>query len=100
MIVKKTKSRELVLTVGEDYVEAAERHYGKYLDKAAYGITLRGNVAELWREEEGGRRAAVRVIRLADDEAARIREEMLRIKTFAGFGTLFFYLLRLKPGAC
>ena len=25
------------LTVGEDYVEAVERHYGKYLDKATYG---------------------------------------------------------------
>jgi hypothetical protein len=98
MIIKRTKSRELVLTAGEDYVEAVERHFGKYTDRATYGITLRGNVAELWREDEGGRRAAIRVIRLADDEAARIREEMLRIKTFAGFGALFFYLL--GPGAC
>jgi hypothetical protein len=98
MIIKKTKNRELVLTAGEDYVEAAERHYGKYTDRATYGITLRGNVAELWREEEGGRRAAIRVIRLADDEARRIREDMLRIKNFTGFGTLFFYLLGTSRG--
>jgi hypothetical protein len=100
-IIKKTNSRELVLTAEGNRVELVERHFGKYTDRATYGITLEagagGSVLTLWREE-GGRREAVRTVYLADDEAARIREDMLRIKNFAGFGTLFFYLLRDKLG--
>jgi len=100
VIVKRTNSRELVLTAEENRVELVERHFGKYTDRATYGITLEagagGSVLTLWREEEGGRREAVRTVYLADDEAARIREDVLRIKNFTGFGTLFFYLLHLR----
>jgi hypothetical protein len=92
MIVKKTKSRELALTVGEDYVEVVERHYGKYLDKATYGITLRGNVVELWREEEGGGRQVVAHGTLTDGEVEWVREAMVNIRRFIQFGVLFFYL--------
>jgi len=61
MIVKRTNSRELVLTVEEGRIELAERHFGKYLERATYGITLEGNVATLWREE-GGRRGSLHCI--------------------------------------
>jgi len=98
MTVKRTKSRELALTVGNDYVEVVERHYGKYLDKATYGITLRGNVVELWREEEG-RRQVVASGTLTDGEAERVREAMMSIKHFIQFGTLFFYLRDKLGGA-
>ena len=98
MIVKRTKSRELALTVGEDYVEAVERHYGRYLDKATYGITLRGSVVELWREE-GGRRQVVARGALTDGEAERVREAVMDIKHFTQFGTLFFYLRDRLGGA-
>ncbi len=73
MTVKKTKSRELVLTVGDGYVEVAERHYGKYLDRATYGVTLRGNVVEMWKEDEGGHRTVVRTETLTDDEAEWVK---------------------------
>jgi len=91
MIVKRTKSRELALTVEEGCVEVVERHYGKYLDKATYGITLRGNVVELWREEGGRRQVVVRGT-LTGSEAEWVREAMMNIKRFIQFGTLFFYL--------
>jgi hypothetical protein len=91
MIVKKTRSRELALAAGEDYVEVVERHYGKYLDKATYGITLRGNVVELWREGEDGGRQVIDGM-LPDDEAEQVREAMIGIKRFIQFGALFFYL--------
>ncbi len=92
MIVKKTRSRELALTAGEDCVELVERHCGKYLDKATYGITLRGNVVELWREGEDGRRQVIAHGMLPDDEAEQVREAMIGIKRFIQFGALFFYL--------
>jgi hypothetical protein len=90
MIVKKTRSRELVLTAGEDYVEVTGRRYGKYLDNATCGITLRGNVVELWRDEEGGWRRVVASGTLTDGEA--VREAMMSMKRFTQFWALFFYL--------
>ncbi len=91
MIVKKAKGRELAPTVGEDYVEVVKRHYGKYLDKAAYGITLRGNIVELWKEG-GGERQIIASGALTDGGAEWIREVMMNIKRFIQFGALFFYL--------
>jgi hypothetical protein len=100
VIVKRTNSRELVLTAEENRVELVERHFGTYTDRATYGITLEagagGNVLTLWREEECGRRDVVRTIYLADDEAVRIREDMMRVKNFTGFGSLFFYLIHIR----
>ena len=94
-VIKKTKSRELTLTVGGGGVEAAERRFGKHLEKAAYGVTLRGSTVELWKEE-GGRRTAVRTERLSDGEAEQVRDAALRVKNFTPFATLFFYLLHLR----
>jgi hypothetical protein len=95
-IIKKTKSRELTLTAGDGYLEVAERHFGRYLEKATYGVTLRSNVVELWKEEEGGRRVVIRTEHLSDDETKWVRDAMLRVKNFTSFGTLFFYLLHLR----
>ncbi len=92
MIVKKTRSRELTLAAGEDYIEVVERHYGKYLDKATYGITLKGNTVELWREGEDGIRQIIAHGMLSDDEAEQVRETMIGIKRFIQFGVLFSYL--------
>jgi hypothetical protein len=94
MIIKKTNSRELAVAVEGNRVELVERHFGKYL--VAYGITLEGNVATLWREEEGGRRGVVRTIYLTDGEAERLRNDVMRVKNFTGFSTLFFYLMFLR----
>ena len=91
-VTEKTKSREL--TVGGGRVEAAERRFGKHLEKAAYGVTLRGSTVELWKDE-GGRRTAVRTERLSDGEAEQVRDAALRVKNFTPFATLFFYLLHL-----
>jgi hypothetical protein len=90
VIVKKTDSRELVRTAEGGRVELAERHYGKYTDRRTYGMTLEGGVLTLWIEEDG-RRKTVRTASLADDEAERVREDMMRVKSFAAFGTLFFF---------
>jgi hypothetical protein len=87
-IIKKTK--ELVLTVADDYVELAERQK----DGAAYGITLRGRVLEIWKEEGGMRR--VMAEELPEDEAERVREDMLRVRNFTSFATLVFYLLYVR----
>jgi hypothetical protein len=95
MIIKKTDSRELVRTAEGGRVELAERHYGKYTDRRTYGMTLEGDVLTLWIEEDG-RRKTVRAAPLTDDEAERVREDMMRVKSFAQFGALFFHLLHLK----
>jgi hypothetical protein len=89
-IIKKTKAKELVLTVAEDFVELAERHK----DGAAYGITLRGRVLEVWKEEGGVRR--VMAEELPEDEAKRVRKDMLRVRNFTSFATLVFYLLYIR----
>ncbi len=96
MIIKKTRSRELVLTAGEDRVELVLRHFGKYTDRAAYGIALRGNAIELWREEEGGRRVLLLAEELKEDEARRVRDDIMRVRNFTAFSTLFFYLLYIR----
>jgi hypothetical protein len=94
MTVKETKSRELA--VGEDCVE---RYYRKYLDKATYGITLRGNVVGLWKEEEGGRRQIVACGTLTDGETGWVREIVANIRRFAQFGALFSCLRDELGGA-
>jgi len=100
MIIKKTNSRELALTAEGNRVELVERHFGKYTDRATYGITLEagagGSVLTLWREEEGGRRSVIRTIYLTDGEAERLRNDVMRVKNFTGFSTLFFYLMFLR----
>jgi len=100
VIVKKTNSRELVAAVEGSRVELVERHFGNYTDRATYGITLEagagGSAVTLWREEEGGRRSVIRTIYLTDGEAERLRDDMMRIKNFTGFGTLFFYLMHVR----
>jgi len=92
MIVKKTSSRELVRTVGEGYVEVAERHFGKYTDRKTYGMRLEGNVLTMWVEDEDGSRRTLRTVPLTDGEAVRVKEDMMRVKNFARFGTPFFFL--------
>jgi hypothetical protein len=88
-IIKKAKDKELVLTA-DDYVELAERHK----DGAAYGITLRGRILEVWKEEGGVRRAMSE--ELPEDEAKKVREDMLRVRNFTSFTTLVFYLLYIR----
>ena len=47
----------------------------------------------------GGRRAGdavVCTVYLADDEAERLRDDMMRVKNFTGFSTLFFYLMHVR----
>jgi hypothetical protein len=95
MIIKKTESGELILAVGEDRVELALHHFGKYTDKATYGITLRGRTVQLWREE-GRRRAVLLTEELAEDEARRIRDDIMRVKNFTAFYSLFLYLLYIR----
>jgi hypothetical protein len=56
MIIKKTNSS--AAAVEESRVELVERHFGRYLEHAAYGITLEGNV------EGGGGRAPRRIFML------------------------------------
>jgi hypothetical protein len=89
-----------VLTAEGNRVELVERHFGRYTDRATYGMTLEagagGSVLTLWREVEGGRREAVRTVYLTDGEAERLRNDMMRVKNFTGFGTLFFCLMFLR----
>jgi hypothetical protein len=94
MIVKKTNSRELTRTAEGGRVELAERHLGRYTDRRTYGMTLEGGVLTLWIED--GRRKTVRTMSLADDEAKRVREDMMRVKNFTAFGTLFFFYMYLR----
>jgi hypothetical protein len=96
MIVKKTNSRELVRTAEGGRVELAERHLGRYTDRRTYGMTLEGGVLTLWIEDEDGRRKTVRTMSLADDEAKRLREDMMRVKNFTAFGTLLFFYMYLR----
>jgi hypothetical protein len=93
MIIKRTNARELVLAVEEGRVELVERHFGKYLLKEAYGITLEGRRVALWREDEGGRRVVVFAKELGEGEARRLKEDMMRVGSFAQFAKLFFSLL-------
>jgi len=93
VIVKKTKSRELMRTVGEGYVEVAERHFGKHTDHKTYGMRLEGNVLTMWVEDEDGSRRTLRTVPLADGEAMQVKEDMMRVKNFAHFGTLFFFYM-------
>jgi hypothetical protein len=92
-IIKKTKAKELVLTEAEDHVELVERRLGK--DGAAYGITLRGRVLEIWKEEGGVRRVALSE-ELPEDEAERVKGDMLRVGDFTSFATLAFFLLYVR----
>lgn len=94
MIVKKTNSRELTRTAEGGRVELVERHLGKYTDRRTYGMTLEGGVLTLWIED--GRRKTVRTMSLADDEVERVREDMMRVKNFTAFGTLFFFYMYLR----
>ena len=73
-------------------MELAERHFGK---GEAYGITLRGRVLEIWKEEGGVRRVAT-AEELPEDEAKRVREDVLRVRNFTSFATLTFYLLYVR----
>jgi len=91
-VVKKAKAKELVLKEAEGCVELAERHFGK---GEAYGITLRGRVLEIWKEEGGVRRVAT-AEELPEDEAKRVREDVLRVRNFTSFATLTFYLLYVR----
>ena len=94
-IIKKTEDGELILTAGEDYVELVLRHLGKYTDKAAYGITLRGNAVQLWREG-GGRRAVLLTEELKEDEARQVRDDIMHVRNFTAFYDLFLYLLYIR----
>jgi hypothetical protein len=91
--VKKTNSRELIRTVEESYIEVVERHFGKYTDRRTYGMRLEGNILTIWAEDEDGSRKTLRTVSLTYGEAARTWEDMMRIKNFAHFGTLFFFFL-------
>lgn len=90
-IIKKTEDRELVLTAAEDCVELA----GRQKDGAVYGVTLRGRVLEIWKEEGGVRRIAASE-ELPEGEAERVRKDMLRVRNFTSFSTLAFYLLYVR----
>ncbi len=94
-IIKKTEDGELTLTAGEDCVELVLRHLGKYTDKATYGITLRGNTVQLWREG-GGRRAVLLTEELKEDEARRIRDDITHVRSLTAFYNLFLYLLYIR----
>jgi len=92
VIIKRTKTKELVLTAAEDYAELAERHIKK---GEAYGITLRGRILEIWKEEGGVRRVAASE-ELPEEEAKKTKEDMLNVKDFRSFATLVFFLLYIR----
>jgi hypothetical protein len=92
VVIERTRTKELVLVAAEDYVELAEKHIRK---GEAYGITLRGRVLEIWKEEGGVRRVAASE-ELPEDEARRVKEDMLNVKDFRSFATLVFFLLYIR----
>ena len=94
-VVKRTKIRELVRTAEEDCVELVERHFGEKTGQAACGVVLCNRALEVWKEE-GGRRAVALSEELPEDEARWVKEQLLRIKSFANFAILVIYLLYVR----
>ncbi len=62
-----------------------------------YGIALKDGVLTLW-VEDAGRRGVIRAVLLAEDTVKAVREAMMRVKSFRGFGRLFFFRGRLCVG--